>query len=63
MPDLRNPEGQPTGAMYGVINMLKKLRKDYPTAYAACVFDAKGKPLGTIGIPSTKRGGRWAGRC
>jgi DNA polymerase-1 len=43
LPDLRNPEGQPTGAMYGVINMLRKLRKDYPSAYAACVFDAKGK--------------------
>jgi len=43
MPDLRNPEGAPTGAIYGMINMLRKLRNDYPAAYMACVFDAKGK--------------------
>ena len=43
LPDLRNPEGLPTGALYGVINMLRRLRKDYPSAHAACVFDAKGK--------------------
>ncbi len=54
MPDLRNPEGQPTGAMYGVINMLKKLRKDFPTAYAACVFDAKGKTFRDDWYPDYK---------
>jgi DNA polymerase-1 len=54
LPDLRNPEGQPTGAMYGVINMLKKLRKDYPTAYAACVFDAKGKTFRDDWYPEYK---------
>ncbi|CAN5152370.1 DNA polymerase I [soil metagenome] len=43
MPDLRNAEGAPTGAIYGVINMLRRLRHDYPAAYIACVFDAKGK--------------------
>ncbi|NEX64275.1 DNA polymerase I [Noviherbaspirillum galbum] len=43
MPDLRNAEGQPTGAIYGIINMLRRLRSDYPAAYIACVFDAKGK--------------------
>jgi DNA polymerase-1 len=43
MPDLRNAEGAPTGAIYGMINMLKKLRNDFPSAYLACVFDAKGK--------------------
>ncbi|WP_353155454.1 DNA polymerase I [Herminiimonas fonticola] len=44
MPDLRGPEGAPTGAIYGMINMLRRLRKDYPDAeYMACVFDAKGK--------------------
>ena len=43
MPDLRNAEGAPTGAIYGIINMLRKLRNDYPAAYIACVFDAKGK--------------------
>ena len=43
MPDLRNAENQPTGAIYGMIAMLRRLRTDYPAAYMACVFDAKGK--------------------
>ncbi|MDD5391067.1 MAG: DNA polymerase I [Gallionellaceae bacterium] len=54
LPDLRNPEGHPTGAMYGVINMLKRLRKDYPSAYAACVFDAKGKTFRDDWYPAYK---------
>ena len=43
MPDMRNIQGQPTGAIYGLINMLRKLREDYPAKYSACVFDARGK--------------------
>jgi DNA polymerase-1 len=43
MPDLRSPHGEPTGAIYGVLNMLRRLRADYPADYSACVFDAKGK--------------------
>src|SRR4051812_6022678 len=43
LPDLRSPDGTPTGAMHGMINMLRRLRIDYPAAYIACVFDAKGK--------------------
>jgi DNA polymerase-1 len=43
MPDLRNARGEPTGAIYGVINMLRRLRNDYKADYLACVFDAKGK--------------------
>ncbi|MBC7574925.1 MAG: DNA polymerase I [Herminiimonas sp.] len=43
MPDLRNAAGAPTGAIYGMINMLRRLRIDYPAACIACVFDAKGK--------------------
>jgi DNA polymerase-1 len=43
LPDMRNAEGAPTGALYGMINMLRRLRNDYPAAYIACVFDAKGK--------------------
>ena len=43
LPDLRSPEGEPTGALYGIINMLRRLRQDYPATCAACVFDAKGK--------------------
>ncbi|HXF67323.1 MAG TPA: DNA polymerase I [Burkholderiales bacterium] len=41
--DLRNRRGEPTGAIYGVINMLRRLQKDTPADYSACVFDAKGK--------------------
>jgi DNA polymerase I len=43
MPDLRSPSGEPTGAIQGVLNMLRRLRADYPSDYSACVFDAKGK--------------------
>ena len=43
LPDLRNKDGAPTGALYGIINMLRRLRSDFPAAYIACVFDAKGK--------------------
>lgn len=42
MPDLRNAKGEPTGALYGVISMLRRLAQDYKADYAACVFDAKG---------------------
>lgn len=43
LPDMRNAANEPTGALYGIINMLRRLRIDYPAAYLACVFDAKGK--------------------
>ena len=43
LPDLRNRLNEPTGAIYGVLNMLRRLHKDYPADYSACVFDAKGK--------------------
>lgn len=43
MPDLRNSNNEPTGAIQGVLNMLRRLHKDYPSDYSACVFDAKGK--------------------
>lgn len=43
LPDLRNRANEPTGAIYGVLNMLRRLHKDYPADYSACVFDAKGK--------------------
>lgn len=42
MPDLRNAQGQATGAIYGVINMMRRIVQDYPADYMACVFDAKG---------------------
>ena len=40
---LTNSRGEMTGAIYGVINMLRKLREDYQPEYMAVVFDAKGK--------------------
>lgn len=43
MPDLRNRQNEPTGAIQGVLNMLRRLHKDYPSDYSACIFDAKGK--------------------
>jgi DNA polymerase-1 len=43
LPDLRNHLNEPTGAIYGVLNMLRRLHKDYSADYSACVFDAKGK--------------------
>ncbi|MES2933911.1 MAG: DNA polymerase I [Pseudomonadota bacterium] len=43
LPDLRSPDGTPTGALHGMVNMLRRLRIDFPAAYIACVFDAKGK--------------------
>jgi len=43
MPSLTNSRGEPTGAVYGVINMLRKLLKEYRPKHIAVVFDAKGK--------------------
>ncbi|MFZ2540572.1 MAG: DNA polymerase I [Gallionella sp.] len=54
MPDLRNRHGEPTGAIYGVLNMLRKLRNDYPADYSLCVFDAKGKTFRDDWYPQYK---------
>lgn len=43
MPPLTNSKGQDTGAIYGVINMLRSLIKQYKPTNIAVVFDAKGK--------------------
>lgn len=43
LPDLRNSRNEPTNAIKGVLSMLRKLHKDYPADYSACIFDAKGK--------------------
>jgi DNA polymerase-1 len=43
LPDLRNKLGEPTGAIYGVISMLRRLEADYKSDCRAVVFDAKGK--------------------
>ena len=57
MPDLRNSLGEPTGAIYGVLNMLRRLDSDYKArdvAYKACVFDAKGKTFRDHWYPEYK---------
>lgn len=43
LPPLVNSKGFPTGAAYGVLNMLKKLIADYQPTHMAVIFDAKGK--------------------
>jgi DNA polymerase I len=43
LPELKTSDGRPTGAVRGVIGMLRKLAKDYPDSPIAVVFDAKGK--------------------
>ncbi len=57
MPDLRNSQGEPTGAIYGVLNMLRRLDSDtkgQDVAYKACVFDAKGKTFRDDWYPEYK---------
>ena len=43
LPPLTNSKGMATGAIYGVINMLRKLRTDYQPSHIAVIFDTKGK--------------------
>jgi len=43
LPPLSNGRGEPTGAIYGVINMLRSLLADYEPELIAVVFDARGK--------------------
>lgn len=43
LPPLENSKGQATGAVKGVINMLRRLLKDYPGSQVGVIFDAKGK--------------------
>ncbi|MGK9449660.1 DNA polymerase I [Acidithiobacillus caldus] len=43
LPDLRAPDGLPTGAILGVANMLRRLQREYPESEIIVVFDAPGK--------------------
>ena len=43
MPELSNNKGEPTGAIYGVVNMMRRLSQSYPNDKIIIVFDAKGK--------------------
>jgi DNA polymerase-1 len=42
LPDLRAPDGFPTGAIHGMVAMMKRLREQVAAEHAACVFDAPG---------------------
>ena len=42
LPDLRNQAGDPTGALYGMIAMLRRLSSEIPAEHRACIFDASG---------------------
>ena len=54
LPELKSPQGEPTGAIHGVLNMLRRLAIDYPAAARACVFDAKGKTFRDDAYPEYK---------
>ncbi|WP_425258283.1 DNA polymerase I [Rubrivivax sp. RP6-9] len=54
LPDLRSPDGFPTGAIHGFIAMMKWLRERYPAEHAACVFDAKGPTFRDDWYPAYK---------
>ena len=54
MPPLTNAEGLATGAIYGVVNMLRKLLRDYKPQHIAVVFDAKGKTFRNDMYPEYK---------
>ena len=43
LPDLTNSQGEPTGALHGVLSMINKLVRDQPDAHIGVVFDAPGK--------------------
>lgn len=54
LPPLTNSKGQPTGAIFGVTNMIKRLIKDYQPERLAIVFDAKGKTFRDEWYPEYK---------
>ena len=54
LPELKSPRGEPTGALYGVLNMLRRLAAGHPAGARACVFDAKGKTFRDDAYPEYK---------
>jgi len=54
LPELRNARGEPTGAVYGVANMLRRLASQYKAQARACVFDAKGRTFRDDQYPQYK---------
>src|SRR2546422_400902 len=54
LPELKSPQGEPTGAIYGVLNMLRRLAADYEAQARAVVFDAKGRTFRDDQYPEYK---------
>ena len=54
MPDLRSADGFPTGAVHGMVAMMRWLRDRYPSEHAVCVFDAKGSTFRDDWYPAYK---------
>ena len=54
LPDLRNKAGEPTGAIYGMVSMLRRLKQDVAAQYSAVVFDAPGKTFRDAWYPDYK---------
>jgi DNA polymerase I len=54
LPDLRGPDGVPTGAIHGVVNMMGWLREHVAAEHAVCVFDAKGPTFRDDWYPAYK---------
>jgi len=54
LPPLTTQAGEPTGALYGVVNMLRRLLADYQPDYLAVVFDAPGKTFRHEWFPDYK---------
>src|SRR4051812_45958847 len=54
LPSLTNSKGQPTGAVYGVVNMIRKLLATYEPDHIAVIFDTKGKTFREEMYPAYK---------
>ena len=54
LPELKSPRGEPTGAIRGVLSMLRRLAADHKAQARACVFDARGKTFRDDAYPQYK---------
>ncbi|WP_318479329.1 DNA polymerase I [Photobacterium leiognathi] len=53
-PNFTNSDGEPTGAVYGVVNMLRSMLRQFSTEHIAVIFDAKGKTFRDDMFPEYK---------
>ena len=54
MPNLMNSKGESTGAVYGIVNMLRRLHQEHADANFSIVFDAPAQPSEMHFIPNTR---------